>query len=125
MLKYLKVANVVEVPPNGMKLIKVDGLEILLINFGGRLYAYDNKCPHKGFPLFFGSLNGKILRCGFHYAEFDVTNGKSLNKVTEKPLKKIKLEVINSEIFAVVPDLDIANELQSLSKFKYHSNSDI
>lgn len=104
MPKYLMIAKVKDVPPNEMKLVKADGLEILLINFDGKFYAYDNKCPHKGFPLFFGSLNGKILRCGFHYAEFDVTNGKPTNKVTEKPLKKIKLRVINSEIFAKVPD---------------------
>jgi len=57
-----------------------------------------------GFSLFLGNLTGKKLRCGFHYAEFDVTTGKPLNKVTEKPLKKIAVKVVNSEIFVEFPN---------------------
>lgn len=45
--KYVKVARMGEVPRNGMKLVKVDGLEVLLINAGGEFYAYDNRCPHE------------------------------------------------------------------------------
>jgi len=103
MPEYLRVAKVTDFPPNGMKLVKVDNLEILLIHVEDENYAFDNKCPHMGFSLFLGSLNGKILRCGFHYAEFDVTTGKPLNKVTEKPLKKIAAKIIDSEIYIEVP----------------------
>lgn len=87
-----------------MKLVKVDDLEILLIRVEDEIYAFDNRCPHMGFSLFLGSLNGKILRCGFHYAEFDVTTGKPLNKVTEKPLKKIAVKLVNFEIFVKFPN---------------------
>jgi len=101
--KYLRVAKITDFPPNGMKLVKVDDFEILLILVEDKIYAFDNKCPHMGFSLFLGSLNGKILRCGFHYAEFDVTTGKTLNKVTEKPLKKIAVKIVDSEIYIEVP----------------------
>ncbi|MGB9853745.1 MAG: Rieske (2Fe-2S) protein [Candidatus Bathyarchaeales archaeon] len=104
MPKYLKVAKITDFPPNGMKLVKVDGLEILLIRVEDEIYAFNNRCPHMGFSLFLGSLNGKILRCGFHYAEFDVTNGKPLNRVTEKSLRKIAVRMVNSEIFVEVPN---------------------
>jgi nitrite reductase/ring-hydroxylating ferredoxin subunit len=103
MAKHLKVAKVTDIASNGMKIVKVDDLEILLIRVEDEIYAFDNRCPHMSFSLFLGSLNGKILRCGFHYAEFDVTTGKPLNKVTEKPLKKIAVKVVNTEIFVEVP----------------------
>jgi nitrite reductase/ring-hydroxylating ferredoxin subunit len=102
--KYLRVAKITDFPPNGMKLVKVDDLEILLICVEDEIYAFDNRCPHMGFSLFLGSLNGKILLCGFHYAEFDVTTGEPLNKVTEKPLKKIAAKLVNSEIFVKFPN---------------------
>lgn len=105
MTKYVKVANVKDIPSNGMKLVKLDDVEILLIQVKNRFYAFDNRCPHLGYPLFYGSLNGKILRCGFHYAEFDVTNGKPINKVTTKPLKKIKVRIVDSEILVKVSDV--------------------
>ncbi|MCS7123865.1 MAG: Rieske 2Fe-2S domain-containing protein [Candidatus Bathyarchaeota archaeon] len=98
MREYIKVARVEEVPKNGMKLVKVDNLEILLINIDGDFYAYDNWCPHMGYPLFFGKLEGYVLTCGFHYAKFDVKNGRPLNKTTEKPLRKIKLKKIGSDL---------------------------
>ncbi len=86
--RYIKMANAGEVRKNGMKLVKVDALEVLLINVNGTFYAFDNRCHHMGYPLFFGKLEGQILTCGFHYAKFDVRSGKPLNKVTEKSLEK-------------------------------------
>lgn len=96
--KYVKIAQVEEVPKNGMKLVKVDTLEVLLININGKIYAYDNRCPHMGYPLFFGKLEGQTLTCGFHYAKFDVKSGKPLSKITEKSLRKMRLKKVGSAI---------------------------
>ncbi|MCX8191961.1 MAG: Rieske (2Fe-2S) protein [Nitrososphaerales archaeon] len=98
MNRYIKVAQAEEVPKNGMKLVKVNQLEVLLININGNFYAIDNRCPHMGYPLFFGRLDGRILRCGFHYADFDIESGKPLNGVTERPLQKIRLKRSNSAL---------------------------
>ncbi|MEM2911768.1 MAG: Rieske (2Fe-2S) protein [Candidatus Bathyarchaeia archaeon] len=98
MHKYITIAKVEEVPKNGMKVVKIDNLEILLINVNGKFYAFDNRCPHMGYPLFFGKLEGQILTCGFHYAKFDVKSGKPLNKVTEKPLRKIRIKKSGSTL---------------------------
>lgn len=92
MRKYVKIAQVEEVPKNRMQLVKLDALEVLLINVNNKFYAFDNRCPHMGYPLFFGKLEGQILTCGFHYAKFDVKSGKPLNKVTGKSLRKIRLK---------------------------------
>lgn len=100
MHKYVKIAQAKELPKNGMKLVKVNNIEILLINLNGHFYAFDNRCPHMGYPLFFGKLEDQILTCGFHYAKFDVKSGKPLNKITEKPLRRIKLKRYGSFLLA-------------------------
>lgn len=103
MHRYIRIANVEEVPKNGMKLVKVDALEVLLVNVDGRFYAFDNRCPHMGYPLFFGKLEGQILTCGFHYAKFDVKSGKPLNEITEKPLRKLRLKKSGSALVIDFP----------------------
>ncbi|NIR87582.1 Rieske 2Fe-2S domain-containing protein [Candidatus Bathyarchaeota archaeon] len=96
MSKYVKMAETHEIPKNKMKVFKVEDHEILVVNVEGELYAFENRCPHMGYPLYFGRLEGKVLTCGFHYAKFDVTSGKSLGSVTDKPLKKFKIKIQNS-----------------------------
>jgi len=96
MSEYIKMAERQEIPKNKMKVFKVEDHEILVVNVEGELYALENRCPHMGYPLYFGRLEGKVLTCGFHYAKFDVTTGKSLGSVTDKPLKKFKIKIQNS-----------------------------
>ena len=96
--KFVKIAEIHEVSKNNMQVFKVEGYEILVVNVEGKFYAFENRCPHMGYPLYFGSLEGKVLTCGFHYAKFDVTTGKSLGSVTDEPLKKFKIKIRNSMV---------------------------
>jgi 3-phenylpropionate/trans-cinnamate dioxygenase ferredoxin subunit len=59
-----------------MKVFVVEGRKVLLVNVEGKFCAVSNKCPHLGLPLYLGSLDGKIITCGFHCAKFDVTTGE-------------------------------------------------
>lgn len=96
--RYVKIAERHEIPENKMQVFKVEDHEILVVNVEGEFYAFENRCPHMGLPLYFGSLEGNVLICGFHYAKFDVTTGKSLDPVTDKPLKTFKTKIQNSTI---------------------------
>ena len=57
---------------------RVDGV---LVRFGGRFYAYINRCKHMPMPLdlvknHFFTANKKHLRCQSHGAMYDPTTGK-------------------------------------------------
>ncbi len=95
---YIRIAKVQEVPKNKMQVFNVEGHEILVINLEEEVYAVSNKCPHMNYPLYLGSLNGKIITCGFHYAKFDITTGKVLSLPAHEPLKKHKVKIQNSAI---------------------------
>lgn len=49
--------------------------EIALYRVEGRVYAIDNRCPHRGGPLAEGSLQGHIAICPLHAWRFDVRTG--------------------------------------------------
>jgi len=96
--KYVRIADTQEIPKNKMQVFKVEGHEILVVNVEGKLYAVSNRCPHMNYPLYLGSLNGKIITCGFHYAKFDITTGKALSPPAHEPLKTFKIEIKNSAV---------------------------
>ena len=75
----------VEVPRVGLEpgqscAVTVDGKEVALFNVGGRLYAVGNRCPHRGGPLWRGSLEGTAVRCALHGWLFDLATGACLNQ---------------------------------------------
>lgn len=98
MKKYVKMADTSEIPKNRMKVFEVNGREILITNVEGKFYAVSNRCPHMGYPLYLGSLNGKILTCGFHHAKFDVTTGKVLSPPPREPLKTFRIKIQNAAV---------------------------
>ena len=59
MEEFVKVAETAEVPAGKMKMVTVDGKEILIANVEGKYYAMGNKCTHRGGHLSKGSLSGK------------------------------------------------------------------
>jgi len=99
MCGYIEIARIEDIPKNGMKMFNIGELGVLLVNADGNFYAVENRCPHMGYPLYLGSLEGTIITCGFHYAKFDITTGKALNNVTDESLKTFKLMIKDSQIF--------------------------
>lgn len=100
--EYVKIAEIKDVLKNSMRVFNVKGREILLINVEGKFYAFENRCPHMRYPLFFGSLEGETLTCGFHSAKFNVRTGESLGPATSEPLITFPVKIKNSSIFIEV-----------------------
>ena len=96
--KYVKLGETQQIPENTMQVFSIEGHEILVVNVEGKFYAVSNRCPHLNYPLYMGSLNGKIITCGFHYAKFDVTTGEVLSPPAHEPLKTFKVKTEGSAV---------------------------
>ncbi|MCX8153120.1 MAG: Rieske 2Fe-2S domain-containing protein [Candidatus Bathyarchaeota archaeon] len=95
----MKIAEINHVLKNQMQVFIVKNKEILLVNVDGEFYALDNKCPHMGYPLFFGKLEGSTIICGFHNAKFNIKTGQPLASVTDKPLKTFPVKIKKAAIY--------------------------
>ncbi len=69
------VANVRELAEGAMRMVKVDGHRICLVRTAGGVHAVDHACPHEGYGLTQGELNGDLLTCAWHNWKFRVTDG--------------------------------------------------
>jgi nitrite reductase/ring-hydroxylating ferredoxin subunit len=58
-----------------MKMIKVDGHRVCLVRTGDGLHALDHACPHEGYGLTQGELDGDLLTCAWHNWKFRVSDG--------------------------------------------------
>lgn len=57
-----------------------DDLAILLVHLrSGEIRAFAGACPHAGFPLADGDVDGGVLTCSAHSWEFDLDTGAGLN----------------------------------------------
>jgi nitrite reductase (NADH) small subunit len=74
---FVHVADADEVPPGGRKIVQVGEDSILLFNIGGAYYAIHNSCPHQGWPLVHGHLDGEVLTCSLHNWQFNLKDGSS------------------------------------------------
>jgi nitrite reductase/ring-hydroxylating ferredoxin subunit len=76
---FVKVAKIDEIAPGGMKAVEVEGKEAILCNYDGKIYALDRRCGHMNAPLDMGTLEGYVLTCPMHDAQFDITTGEALS----------------------------------------------
>ena len=74
--QFQKVANKDDLKEGDMLKVEANGKQIVLSMVEGKVYAIDVICTHEGGPLDEGELNGYDLKCPWHYAVFDVRNGK-------------------------------------------------
>lgn len=98
---HVRVAGKSEIPVGKMKMVRLDGKEILIANVNGSYYAIGNRCTHAGGDLSQGSLQGNIVTCPKHGAKFDVTTGKVISppkvglfhpKIKDEPSYQVKVE---------------------------------
>lgn len=59
----------------------VAGAALLLVRREGRVYAYRNRCPHRGIPLEwqpdqFLDVSGSLIQCATHGALFVIESGE-------------------------------------------------
>jgi nitrite reductase/ring-hydroxylating ferredoxin subunit len=62
-----------------MKAVEVEGHEIVVCNVEGKFYAVERRCGHMNAPLDMGTLDGVIITCAMHCAQFDISTGEALS----------------------------------------------
>ena len=75
-MTFVRTVKVDELPDGTIRELMIEGKAIAIANIGGKFYAINNTCLHRGGPLGQGLLEGKIVTCPWHGWQFDMINGK-------------------------------------------------
>jgi len=97
-MAFLRTAKTEEVPPGTIREFALEGKVVAVANVGGKLFAINNVCLHRGGPLGEGELEGQHVTCPWHGWQYDVTSGK----LTTNPavgVETFPVEVRGDDIF--------------------------
>jgi 3-phenylpropionate/trans-cinnamate dioxygenase ferredoxin subunit len=98
--EFVKVARIEDIPadePLGVETI--DGEKIVLVKVEDEVYAFQDRCSHRDFPLSSGRLDGDQIECAWHGARFDVTTGKALSLPAIKAIRTYEVKVVNGDVY--------------------------
>lgn len=94
-----RVATLRDVPEGKTHRVIADGVEVLLCNVGGNIFAIEDVCTHDGAPLDQGELQGERIICPRHGAIFDVRTGAVLALPAVIPLPTFPVRIDGDEIY--------------------------
>jgi nitrite reductase/ring-hydroxylating ferredoxin subunit/(2Fe-2S) ferredoxin len=80
---WRRVCATADVPANGMKEFKVDGIGVLVVHTGEAFVAFQAMCPHEAVPLEMGVHDGCALTCLEHMWQFDLKTGAPMGDAQE------------------------------------------
>ena len=103
MAEFVKVAEVGDLLPGEMTVVELDGHLICLANVAGQYCAVEDDCTHVGGPLDEGDLEGAVLTCPWHLAQFDVRTGHVLRGPARADLPAYEVRVEGDDVLLARP----------------------
>ncbi len=92
-----------ELPSGTKKTVVVAGKKIAVANVDGVIFAVDDTCSHEQCSLGSeGFLDGNVIICGCHGAQFDVTTGKVLALPAVSDIASYPTKIEGDQIFIAV-----------------------
>ena len=98
MSEFMTVASLADVPESGLKTVKVDGVNLVLVRRDGRVYALEDRCSHEEFPLSAGEVTGDQITCALHGARFDLASGTPKALPAVLPVRTFECRVEGDEV---------------------------
>jgi nitrite reductase (NADH) small subunit len=107
--RFTVIAPLDEVPPGTMKDYEVEGMNVLVANVAGAVYAVRNHCPDSIVPLHLGAFSPPVIVCPWHNEAFDIRTGKRADGMEGPSLTVLPVRVIDDRIELVMDFLNAPN----------------
>lgn len=78
MTEWIDIAALEDIPVQAARLIRTaDGCVAIFRTGDDKVFALDDRCPHKGGPLSEGIVAGHTITCPLHNWVFDLNTGQA------------------------------------------------
>jgi nitrite reductase/ring-hydroxylating ferredoxin subunit len=75
---FVAVLPEAELPENQLRRVDANGMPVLLVRRGERIYAIAETCAHLGGPLSEGNVEDASVRCPWHGSRYSLEDGRVL-----------------------------------------------
>lgn len=77
-MSMIDIAALDDIPPQGARVVRTPhGCVAVFRTADDRVFALDDRCPHKGGPLSEGIVHGTQVTCPLHNWVFDLATGQA------------------------------------------------
>jgi 3-phenylpropionate/trans-cinnamate dioxygenase ferredoxin subunit len=76
----------------------IHGHPIALFQIDGEFYAIEDLCTHQALPLSDGPLNGDVITCPYHGAQFCIKSGEVMSPPAFEDLPTFEVRVVGEMV---------------------------
>ncbi len=100
----IAIGSIESISPGQGRCFVIEGQEVAVFHQrDGRVFAVQNRCPHRGGPLAEGLVGAGKLICPLHAHRFELETGKSSEP--KECLRTFGVSVVDGEIYiAAIPE---------------------
>lgn len=95
---FVPVLNENDLPEGQPRRVEAEGIAVMLVRQGGRIYALADSCSHLGGPLSEGQLEDGCIICPWHASRFALADGRVLDAPATFPQPCYQTRVRNGKI---------------------------
>ncbi len=106
------VAKTHELEQGAMKMAQVGQRRVVVIHTKNGFHALDNACPHQGYGLATGSLDGELLTCEWHNWKFRAEDGTCV--IGEENVACHHVEIDGDDVLVTVTEPTNEEKLAAL-----------
>ena len=85
-MSFVRVCAARQVAAESALAVDADGLDLAVVNSGGRYYAIADECSHAAVPLSEGDVGDAEIECYLHGSRFDLRTGEPLGLPATEPV---------------------------------------
>lgn len=97
--QWIRVCEQRELAPGERRVVEGPDIDILVVNADGVILAVVDECSHQELPISDGPLNGDIITCPWHGADFCLRDGEALSAPAYEPIDCYDIRVENDIIY--------------------------
>lgn len=96
---FVAVAAADGVPPGKFVKVSVAGRAYLIARVEDRFYAVEDNCSHEDYPLSYGCLDGKRIKCSLHGSRFSLETGAPEDAPADAPIATFRVAVADGQVW--------------------------
>jgi Fe-S cluster biogenesis protein NfuA/nitrite reductase/ring-hydroxylating ferredoxin subunit len=99
---FVDVGSLDGLAPGALRAAAVEGVDVLMANVDGEVFAFRDGCAVDGLSLQGGRLTGSVLVCPWHNCAYDARSGRRLDEAGAPGLRAIPMALVDGTLKVAV-----------------------
>ena len=97
----VKMARLSDLQPGRMVEKRIRARRIAVVNYDGRIHAFEGDCKHMKASLSQGKIENGVIVCPWHSWRYDLESGQCLT-LEKLWLKKYEVEIADGDVYVIL-----------------------